>query len=476
MNWWIKTFQPERWHKIEAKRLQLEHMRALYEAASKKGRASTFKTVNQGPKGETEGDFAAVRDRARHLYRNDGIAKRAVRLITAYTIGTGIRAVIRDRNGNRDKELQAMFDKWANSSVSDARRKQNFYGIQKLAMQSIVRDGEALLVKKINPSLVQLGMVPLQILTQEADILDATKNDKKKNWQGVEIADSIPVGYWVYENGNPVDSGTQSSKLMGAADFIHCFDEERAGQVRGISWLAPAVLKLRDIDAYADAELMRRKVAACFAAFVTNTPDIKIDDEEIELFSKIEPGAVEFLSPGQDIKFANPPTQVDYEPYMRTELQKVAAGIGVQYEHLSGNLKDVNFSSARIGQIPFRAMVEEWQYLMFIPQTLDRIWEWFVEAAVVSGVARGFEGATCEWVAPRIPMLDVEKETDALATEVRSGVISLSGAIRETGRDPDVVLEEIAADAAKVDALGIILDTDPRKTNQNGRLHSDAER
>jgi capsid protein len=121
-------------------------------------------------------------------------------------------------------------------------------------------------------------------------------------------------------------------------------------------------------------------------------------------------------------------------------------------------------------------MVEEWQYLMFVPQTLDRVWEWFVEAAVVSGVARGFEGASCEWVAPRIPMLDVEKETDALATEVRSGVISLSGAIRETGRDPDVVLEEIAADAAKVDALGIILDTDPRKTNQSGRLHSETER
>jgi len=213
MNWWIKTFQPERWNKLEADRLKVDHLRALYEAASKKGRVANYRTANSGPKGESESDFATIRDRARDLYRNDGTARRAVRLITAYTIGTGIRAVIRDRNGARDMEMQRVFDTWANSSTCDARRRQNFYGIQRLAMRAVVRDGESLLVRKLDPSLVALGRVPLQILVQETDVIDATKNDKKKNFQGVEMAGDVAAGYWIFEAGNPIDSGSTQSKL-----------------------------------------------------------------------------------------------------------------------------------------------------------------------------------------------------------------------------------------------------------------------
>jgi lambda family phage portal protein len=482
MNWWLKTFAPGKFLRLqkdqielESKRARLEYLRSLYEGASRKGRAQNFRALDKGPIGESV-EGRTLRDRARFLYRNDGTARRAVRLITAYTVGTGIHPVIKDRNGNRNETLQAIFDRWANSSVCDRRRRHNFYGLQRLHMRTCVRDGESLVVKKINPELVTLGQVPLQILIQECDVIDSSKNDDKIDFQGIRLAEDTAAGYWIYQQGSPADSNNIQSQLMNASDFIHMFEEERAGQIRGISWLAPAIMRLRDIDQYADAELMRRKVAACFSAFVTNSPDIKISDEEMEIFKKIEPGAVEFLSPGQDVKFSSPPNQVDYEPYMRCELQRVASGIGVQYEHLSGNLRDVNFSSARIGQIPFRALVEEWQYLMMIPQTLDRIWNWFVEAAVVSGVAREFEGASCEWIAPRIPMLDVEKETEALKTEVRSGFISLSGAIRETGRDPDVVLREISDDQSKLQELGVVLDSDAGKTSQAGRLHSDTER
>jgi capsid protein len=36
-----------------------------------------------------------------------------------------------------------------------------------------------------------------------------------------------------------------------------------------VPWFAPVILKLRDLDDYDDAELVRKKIEACFAAFVT---------------------------------------------------------------------------------------------------------------------------------------------------------------------------------------------------------------
>lgn len=476
MSWFNRLFRPELDIKLKQEQARLDYLRSLYEGASRKGRGQNFRTTNAGPSGESLSDFVSLRDRARYLYRNDATARRAVRVLTSYTIGTGVQAVIRDRNGDRRPELQAAFEAWARSSLCDARGRQHFYGIQRMLMRGIVLTGETLIVRRIDPALKQLGIIPLRLLVTEGDTIDHTKNDKEKFLsQGVQYTNDIPTSYWIYTKGNPADSGSVDSAAVAAEGIIHAFEEERPGQVRGISWLAPVIMRLRDVDQYADAELMRRKVAACFAAFVENTPDIKISDEEREMFSKIEPGAVEFLSPGQKVTFSNPPTQTDYEPYVKTQHQAIAMGLCVPYEHLTGNLRDVNFSSARIGQIPFRKMVEEWQYSLFIPQVMDRVWAWFVDAAILSG-RRDFEGATCEWIAPRIPMLDVEKETEALRTEVRSGVLSLSEAIRESGRDPDLVLQAIAEDNARLDSLAITLDSDPRRTNQNGRLQEIPER
>jgi len=454
----------------ELARLQIERVRRLHEGASNKGRMQKFRAPAASPR-EESGDFKVLRERARHMYRNDGTARRAVKIIASYVCGTGISPIIKNSRGEKDPALQAAWNAWANSSSCDPRRRHNFYGIQRALMRTVVTTGECLLTRQTDPGMAAAGRVPLQLLALEGDWIDDSGDDQDKNISGIEFSQSVATGYHLYTK-LPADGGGFESRLYPASQIIHCFDEERFGMVRGVSWLAPALVKLRDLDAYSDAELMRRKVAACFAAFVTHSPDTQIDDAELETFSQLEPGAVEFLEPGQNVTFSNPPNQTDYEPYIRAEMQRLAAGLSIPYEYLSGNLRDVNFSSARIGQIPFRRIVEEWQYLLLIPQVLDRVWEWWVESAVLSGLTSA-RGATADWVAPKMEMLDVEKETEAVKREIRNGVKSWSEAVRETGRDPDDVLKAIAEDAKRFDAAGIVLDSDPRYTNNNGRLHTD---
>ena len=55
-----------------------------------------------------------------------------------------------------------------------------------------------------------------------------------------------------------------------AAEVIHVIDPVEGGQLRGVSKLAPAIVKLFLLDQYDDAELDRKKVAAMYAMFVTS--------------------------------------------------------------------------------------------------------------------------------------------------------------------------------------------------------------
>jgi capsid protein len=53
---------------------------------------------------------------------------------------------------------------------------------------------------------------------------------------------------------------------------------------------------------------------------------------------------------------------------------------------------------------------------------------------------------------------------------MRSGTMTLAQAIARQGHNPDAVLAEIAAMNAKLDALGLVLDSDPRKVTKTGVL------
>jgi capsid protein len=74
-----------------------------------------------------------------------------------------------------------------------------------------------------------------------------------------------------------------------------------------------------------------------------------------------------------------------------------------------------------------------------------------------------------EWSPPRFYSADPGRDVKAKLDEVRAGFTSLSSAIAETGYNPDDVLAQIAADNEKLDALGIILDSDPRRMSQAGQ-------
>jgi lambda family phage portal protein len=353
----------------------------------------------------------------------------------------------------------------------------NFYGLQALVMRHLFTDGEVLVRKVPRASGMKLS-VPMQIQVLEADFLDLHKELERMDngdfiVQGVQFnAQGKKVGYWLYDR-HPGEMGTitmkgSNSRFVPADEMLHLFRVDRAGQVRGVTWFAPIMIRMKDYSDFSDATLLRQKLAACFTAFVT-TPEgtTGLDDTETPaLGEKLEPGIIEVLKQGQSIEFANPPTSGDFSTFTREQIRAMAKGIGVSYEVLSNDYSQVNFSSGRMGWIEFQRNIDQWRWHLLIPHFCLPVWGWFTEAAALVGM--GTDPVSSRWTPPKRDMIDPDKEIGASLKQVRAGMKSLSAAIREQGEEPNEVLTQMAEDNKTLDKLGLILDSDPRRTNEFG--------
>jgi lambda family phage portal protein len=460
MNWLDKTIS---WLSPTAgfKRARARHAADMvrgYEGASRGRRMANWKAGSTDANTEAASAGNRLRDRSRDLVRNNPWAARAVQVIASNTVGTGILPQA------KNKRLQALWEMWGDTLACDADGRHNFYGIQALVMRSVVESGECLVRRRGRR--IEDGLpLPFQLQVLEPDYLDIHKDGPIPGGymiQGIEFNQvGKRIAYWIYTDhpGNRTGLALASrSTRVPAEDVIHVYRVDRPGQVRGVPWGAPAIVRLRDLADYEDAQLLRQKLAACFTAFVYDN-DIGAGDNNMPLAESLEPGAIEILPSGKEITFANPPAAEGYGEYTANVLRAVAMAYGVTYEALTGNLSNVNFSSGRMGWIEFHRNIECWIWQMLVPQLCGGVWSWFTQAASMMQ----YDTAEATWTPPRREMIDPSKELKAMNTAIRSGLTSLSESIRRLGDDPEQVLTELAADLRMLDKLGLVLDSDPRR-------------
>ena len=265
-----------------------------------------------------------------------------------------------------------------------------------------------------------------------------------------------------------------------ADEILHLFRPLRPGQIRGEPWLARALVKLHELDQYDDAELVRKKTAAMFAGFITRgaPEDPLLGEGEADAqgvaAASLEPGTMQFLEPGEDVKFSQPAdVGSSYAEFMRQQFRAVAAAMGITYEMLTGDLTQVNYSSIRAGLLEFRRRCEAIQHGVIVHQVCRPLWRAWMTQAVLEGaltlpgyarggVARRRAWLAVKWVAQGWQWVDPKKEFDAMIAAIRGGLLSRSEAISSFGYDAEDIDHEIAADNARADALGLVFDSDPR--------------
>lgn len=466
---------------------RLTQTKALYEAASLGRRTQHWRAVGTDVNAENKIALGRLRDVARDMVRNNAYAARAKATITHNVVGNGIIPTAKAGTEARGKQINDLLSIHFTSTAIDADGRLNLYGLQALAMATVVEAGEVLIRKRVRR--VQDGYsLPFQIQVLEPDFLDTSVEGQQTNGnyavQGVEFdLRGKRVAYYLFDQhpGSMMMGRTMSIRGQRvSADFVsHVFRVDRPGQVRGVSWFAPVLIRMRDWADYCDATLMRQKIASCFAAFITTEdpydaagavagidgqPTVSPSGYPIEAF---EPGMIERLNNGEKVSFAIPPTTQDFGPYSSATLHEVAAGLNIPYEAMTGDLNGVNFSSGRMGWLEFQRSIEVWRWNMLFPQMLEPLVGWTMEAATVA--TGSTEPFWFDWTEPRREMIDLDSELKGAATAVRAGLTSRSREIRKFGYDPILVDAEIAEDNRRSDELGLVFDTDPRRMSAQGQ-------
>ena len=451
-----------------------------YDGAARGRRTDGWRAANTSADTEIAVAGALLRDRMRDLVRNNPHAAKAVSVLVNNIVGAGIIPRAASGNEKLDREANALWESW--SAQCDADGQLDCYGLQTLACREMVEAGEVLVRRR--PRRPSDGLaVPLQVQVLETDLLDASRNgdlsDGGRVLQGIEFD---PIGkrraYWLLAQ-HPGDTAISlrrrlESVAIPAGDVAHVYEKQRA-QVRGVPWGTPVMRALRDLDDWTQAELVRKKTEACVVGIVLGADEgeqgiapcvVDADGNRVEQF---EPGLIAYARGGKDIKFNQPATTAAVSEWLRAQLHIVAAGFRLPYELLTGDLSQVNYSSIRAGLVEFRRMIDAVQWQLFIPMFCQPMWDWFTEQAWAAGRLPQPRIAVA-WSPPRFEAVDPLKDAMADMLAMRSGTMTLAQAIARQGHNPDAVLAEIAAMNAKLDALGLVLDSDPRKVTKSGVL------
>lgn len=477
---WLSVAPGYAQRRIQA-RARVQLMARHFEAAQGGRRTDGWRRQATDVNAANAPALAALRELARDLRRNNGWARRGVQAITNNTVGWGIMPKAKPgRSEGRARAAIELWNDWADTTACDYDGLLNFYGLQRLAMDTIAESGEVLIVKQ--PAQASDGLsIPMRVRLLEPDYLDIHRSGVEVN--GNRVLDGVEfdqrgrrVAYWLFTShpgGLRVMTTKFESVRVPAERVLHVFHVDRPGQIRGVSWLAAGISRLKDYDDFVDAELLQQKIAACFGAFVENLdgelPKLGADgtDTKGKRIESLEPGQIEYLRPGEKVTFASPPMPSNDSLSQRT-LRQIAVTLGITYEELTGDYSQVNFSSARMARLAEWQNVYEWREHMMIPMLCNGVWNWAME--LTAGLENWPEQPGATWSASPMPILEPDKEGLAYQRMIRNGLMTLQQAIRELGYDPTEQLDEIERTNKELDKRGIVLDSDPRYMTVAGQV------
>lgn len=453
-----------------------------YDAAGNGRRIKSWNAPSTGPSRVILGT-EKLRNRAMDSVRNDWGSGSVTQKWTTSLIGVGVTP-----RWEAD-DLNVAWAQWVKEADADCVL--NAYAMQALAAREWFSSGEVFLRRRPRSLLTPLSApVQVQIIGSEYCPMFDTKS-----WSGMPAGNEMRQGievnkygrrvaYWMYKE-HPHDRIGQTPGLydlirIPADEISHVFEPKRSGQMRGVSELASVLIRIRSSADFEDAVLDRQKLANLFAAFVTRPapPEEDVDfdpltglpsyyDPKGNPSAGLEPGIFQELAPGENITFSNPPEAgTTFSEYMRTNGLGTAAGSGMPYELMSGDIQNVSDRALRVVINEFRRFAEQRQWHLVIPMICQPMVDWWAEAMVLAGmpIRRLLEMKTPEH-APHgweyiHPVQDVEGKVKA----IEAGLTSQTAEISKRGDDPKKVFKQRETDAKLNEQYGLPAAPAPKVT------------
>ena len=377
--------------KTELRRLQARALIGAYEqsggyngASRKRAAIGSFNPVSGDISDDSAMDLPMLRSRSRDLVRNTPIAGGSLKTMVTYVVGTGLTmrskidgvklGMIPGTSGAWQDEVNSRFSIWAESTDCDIARGMNFYGIQALALKSMLESGDVGILLTQN----QKGKLAIQLI--EADRI-CNKDDTRDTATliaGVEIdSNGAPLNYHIC-NQHPTawKPGLKRTwtivpafgQQTGRPNFILMFERLRPGQVRGIPVLAPVIELIKQLGRFTDAELQAAVLNGSFAVFLKMDPtafgDLFDDagkNTYMEQASKWNgsypdatlggPGKVVNLLPGEEVIESNPGRpNSEFDPFVNAILTQIGMELGLPVEVMLKKFTS-SYSAARASML-----------------------------------------------------------------------------------------------------------------------------
>lgn len=325
-----------------------------------------------------------LRARSRELALSDPYAKKYLQMLEKNVVGPDgfiLRNKAGDFSFDTEKGKYAFkLDKLANqmiqSAFADWSKMQNctvtgmisFREATAQTLKTMAVDGEVL-VKQVLTTDNKFGYT-LQII--EADYLDErlnTINPDNGNAiiMGVEINKfRKPVAYWLRKNtnqsiwDNPLNYS--ASERIPAEQMIHLFVQERPGQLRGVPWFAPSMIRMKMLMGYEEAVLTDARLSAdkhVYYQYKDTATGDEINEANIAgseksvadpstLIQSVEPGETAVVPKGMEIANVQTKSPSGRElDFTKNALRGIASGLDVSYIALANNYEAVNYTSSR---------------------------------------------------------------------------------------------------------------------------------
>ena len=403
---------------------------------------------------EILGGGSVLRNRARSLERDDPYIRRFLAKHCANVVGCNGFS-LESMAGTRDPSTGKIIpDKSARLIIEDAweefKRAKNItvsgdmtYGeLKTLSERACARDGGRLLRVVRNFNANSFG-ISFQLL--EIDRIDARMDrriGRNKVVGGIEFNQwARPVAYHLYDE-HPGDvyswNGGKRTRVT-ARNLNHRFYRDRAEQKHGASLASCAIVALRQLNKYTEAEVVAARTQACATISWEKTAEYEEDEgDDYDTFEnfELEPGGS--LNPGMGVKpNLLQPTHPNgnYDEFQKALTTGISAGLLMNYPMLSGDLQGVSYSGLREGKLDVQSMAKVFRKINI---DLEERWmfeQWLEHMLVTGRLGLPFEKFDqfnrAEFYGEGFPWVDPQKEVNATQTELEIGSDSLSRVVRE---------------------------------------------
>ena len=404
-----------------------------------------------------------VNARAKHLVRNNRHAATASVAVPDSVVGNGIHPTL-------EEPALKLWRKWSGSRREiNVSKRHNWKGIQWLAARARLITGDAFIVmRRLRMYSTTSDFVPIRIEVFDADGLSETPA------RGMHPRSSFDFGREIGPNGKVIawhfriEAGLYDRYLrVPASDVIHVYDPDDCASTRGISSFSPVVIDIHELAGYQDSTAVKQHLASKLTVITSDPEYMGTASTTAGPIADLEPGAEVYVEPGRTIDAFEAPLVREYRDFVRCNRDEIAVCIGATPQDLSGDYTGMNYSVARAANMKYweknRGHRDRWLQPM-----CEEVYDWVRWA--MGGKANGWpEVDEMDWKFPVRMAIDPDREGVANQRNVRNGFKTLSDVIRDSGRVPERVFQEIKDERDLLASMGIVLDSDPNHTTAQGQ-------